>query len=82
MRGSGAGPIEVAFNALGMGLQVVRYEERTIASGTGAQAMAIIKMATGSNVGTGFGPGVDTDIVSASLKAPVNAAPRLRNSGV
>lgn len=80
IQGSGAGPIEAAVNALGSGLQVVSYEERAIGSGAGAQAMAIIEMATSGNAGTRFGAGVDANIVTASLKALVNAAQRLEHS--
>ncbi len=77
LRGSGTGPIEAAVNALGMGLQVVSYEERAVESGAHAQAMAIIEMTANATVGARFGAGIDSNIVTASLKALVNAAHRL-----
>lgn len=77
LRGSGTGPIEAAVNALGMGLQVVSYEERAVESGAHAQAMAIIEMTANATVGARFGVGIDSNIVTASLKALVNAAHRL-----
>jgi 2-isopropylmalate synthase len=81
--GEGNGPIDAAVHALrGLGhdLQVRSYEERSMgASGDGgeAQAIAVIEVAHHGDSRECFGVAIDGNIVTASIRALVNAAARL-----
>ncbi|MES2889182.1 MAG: 2-isopropylmalate synthase [Pseudomonadota bacterium] len=77
LHGSGAGPIDAAVDALGIGLRIDHFEERALASGANAQAWAVVEASLDGTVGSRFGAGVDANIVTASLKAVVQAAQRL-----
>jgi 2-isopropylmalate synthase len=81
LRGTGAGPIDAAVDALGVDLRVVHYEERAIGSGAHAQALAMVEAAVDTTTGTRFGAGLDANIVTASLKAVLHAAQRLGVGG-
>ena len=82
LTGEGNGPIDAAVHALrslGIDVQVRSYEERsTSASGDAgdAQACAFMELA---HAGTGerYGVGMDTNIVTASLKALLSGVNRL-----
>ena len=82
LTGEGNGPINAAVHALqtaGISVQVRSYEERSMApSGEGgnAQACAFMEIA-GKNSGEYYGVGVDSNIVTASLKALLSGANRL-----
>jgi 2-isopropylmalate synthase len=82
LNGEGNGPINAAVNALkcaGINIQVRSYEERSMLP-TGedgnTQACAFMEIA-GKNSGEYYGVGVDSNIVTASLKALLSGANRL-----
>jgi 2-isopropylmalate synthase len=88
LTGTGNGPIDAAVNAfqsVGIAIQVRSYEERAMsASGEGgnARACAFIEIApVGGGGGSEFyGAGVDTNIVTASLRAVIAGINRLQSS--
>jgi len=83
--GEGNGPIDAAVHALrsiGIEVQVRSFEERSIApseDGGNAQACAFLELtpATGSG-GDRYGVGVDSNIVTASIRAIVSGVNRLQ----
>ena len=83
VEGTGTGPID-AFVAglvvhLGTLLRVLDYHEHAIGSGADARAVAYLELRIGQPPGaaqTLFGVGIDTNIVSASLKAIVSGLVR------
>jgi 2-isopropylmalate synthase len=79
--GEGKGAIEAFVRAIeahtGMQLKVVDYSEHALGSGSDAEAVAYVKLRT-SEDGQAWGAGRDRDIVTASLRAVVRAANRLR----
>ena len=78
IEGSGNGPVSAFVNALstiGIALDVVDYSEHSVSAGSDARAVAYIET-TGSSGGPRWGVGIDSDIVTASLKALVSAANR------
>jgi 2-isopropylmalate synthase len=94
LSGEGNGPIDAAVHALqGMGVkvQVRSFEERSTTSskeGAEAQACAFLELmsagASGSAHGGGaerYGVGMDTNIVTASIKALVSGVNRLDAMG-
>ncbi len=87
LTGTGNGPIDAAVNAfqsVGIDIQVRSYEERAMsASGEGgnARACAFIEVAPAGRGGSEFyGAGVDTNIVTASLRAVITGINRLLSS--
>jgi 2-isopropylmalate synthase len=72
VEGQGAGPIEAFVEGvnkhLSTRLRVLDYHEHAIGSGADAKAVAYLELRLGDNV-TLFGVGIDSNIVSASLKA-------------
>lgn len=83
LSGEGNGPIDAAVHALqGLGVQVqVRsFEERSTkssANGGDAQACAFLELVSTSGGAERFGVGMDTNIVTASVKALVSGVHRL-----
>ncbi|MBO3704125.1 MAG: 2-isopropylmalate synthase [Candidatus Accumulibacter sp.] len=87
LTGTGNGPIDAAVNAfqsVGIHIQVRSYEERAMSpSGEGgnARACAFIEVAPAAGGGGEFyGAGVDTNIVTASLRALITGINRLEPS--
>jgi 2-isopropylmalate synthase len=82
LNGEGNGPINAAVNALkcaGINIQVRSYEERSMlpmGEDGNTQACAFMEIA-GKNSGEYYGVGVDSNIVTASLKALLSGANRL-----
>ncbi len=75
--GTGNGPIAAFVDALrtaGFDLDVLDYSEHAVSSGASAKAVAYVE--TKSQGTTRWGVGIDSDIVTASLKAIVSAANR------
>ncbi|MDE2093431.1 MAG: 2-isopropylmalate synthase [Burkholderiales bacterium] len=77
--GIGTGPIDAFVDGLathiGATLRVLDYHEHAIGSGADARAVAYLELrigAAGDDGQTLFGVGIDTNIVSASLKAIVS----------
>jgi 2-isopropylmalate synthase len=75
--GVGSGPIDAAVNAIGLDIQVLGYEERSVGCGADAQALAIIEVQSNAALGSKFGAGRHANIVTASLMALFNAIERL-----
>src|SRR5579862_4315930 len=83
IEGVGNGPIAAFVDALGKGcgvaLTVLDYHENAVGAGADAQAAAYVQIKSGGAKGgedTLFGVGMDSDIVTASLKAVASAATR------
>ncbi len=81
--GMGTGPIDAFVaglnEATGAALRVLDYHEHAIGSGADARAVAYLELRVGRDGGEGqtlFGVGIDTNIVSASLKAIVSGLSR------
>jgi 2-isopropylmalate synthase len=82
--GLGAGPIAAFVDglnrSLAMPVRVLDYHEHSIGSGADARAAAYLELRIGDAV-TLFGVGIDTNIVSASLKAIVSGVHRAAQRG-
>jgi 2-isopropylmalate synthase len=78
VQGAGNGPIDAFVEALaaasGETIRVLDYHEHAIGSGANAQAVAYLELRIGER--TLFGVGMDSNIVSASLKAIVSGLQR------
>jgi 2-isopropylmalate synthase len=81
IEGIGNGPIAAFVDALkegcGIALNVADYHEDAVGAGADAQAAAYVQIEAPGK-GTLFGVGMDSDIVTASLKAVASAATRAR----
>jgi 2-isopropylmalate synthase len=77
LRGTGNGPIAATVNALGLPLRIDNYEERALAHGADASALAIVEAARDGQPGNKFGAGRHANIVTASVLAVLSAARRL-----
>jgi 2-isopropylmalate synthase len=75
LQGKGNGPIDAFVQALGLDIRVMDFHEHAIGSGANAQAASYIELRL-NNGATGFGAGVDSNIVKASFKAIVSALNR------
>src|SRR5205085_485454 len=83
IEGVGNGPIAAFVDALkrecGIGLTVLDYHENAVGAGADAQAAAYVQIRDNGGNGAGgtlYGVGMDSDIVTASLKAVASAATR------
>ncbi|KQW36776.1 2-isopropylmalate synthase [Rhizobacter sp. Root404] len=83
--GHGTGPIDAFVSGLaahvGLPLRVLDYHEHSIGSGADARAVAYLELRIGAEAGSAqtlFGVGIDTNIVSASLKAIASGLARAR----
>lgn len=77
LKGVGNGPIAAFINALaevGVDIRVQDYAEHALSSGGDAKAAAYVECAVGDQVL--WGVGIDSNIVTASLKAVISAANR------
>ncbi|WP_153115748.1 2-isopropylmalate synthase [Rhodocyclus tenuis] len=83
LTGEGNGPIDAAVHALraiGIDLQVRSYEERSIGSsveGGNACACAFVEVSARGVSGDRYGVGIDSNIVTASIRALLSAARRV-----
>src|SRR5439155_27105905 len=79
IEGVGNGPIAAFVDALqrecGVELTVLDYHEDAVSAGADAQAAAYVQI-RGSGAGTLYDVGIDSDIVTASLRAVASAATR------
>ena len=81
MEGVGNGPISAFCDALatiGIGARVLDYAEHALTEGTDAQAAAYVECEIGGQVF--WGVGVDTNTVTASMRAVLSAVNRSRRS--
>ena len=82
IEGAGNGPIAAFVDALkegcGIAVTVLDYHENAVAAGADAQAAAYVQIRSAGARGdeTLYGVGMDSDIVTASLKAVASAASR------
>jgi len=80
IEGVGNGPIAAFVDALGLdcniALNVLDYHEDAVSAGADAQAAAYIQIRNGDDA-TLYGVGMDSDIVTASLRAVASAATRV-----
>ncbi|TXT41386.1 MAG: 2-isopropylmalate synthase, partial [Comamonadaceae bacterium] len=83
LTGMGNGPIDAAVHALqgvGIKVQVRSYEERSTRASTDAgdaQACAFLELVSAAGGPERFGVGMDTNIVTASVKALLSGVNRL-----
>ena len=79
IEGAGNGPIAAFVDALrgdcGIELTLLDYHEDAVGAGADAQAAAYVQIRE-NGAGTLYGAGMDSDIVTASLKAVASAAAR------
>jgi 2-isopropylmalate synthase len=82
--GHGTGPIDAYVDALGAAtgtvFTVVDYREHAVGAGADAAAVAYVEART-KDGRTLFGVGMDTNIVTASLRAVTSAVNRMRRDG-
>ena len=80
IEGVGNGPIAAFVDALcrdcDIALSVLDYHEDAVSAGADAQAAAYVQIRDGGDA-TLYGVGMDSDIVTASLRAVASAAPRV-----
>jgi 2-isopropylmalate synthase len=80
IQGKGNGPIDAFVDGLakasGQTIRVVNYHEHSVGTGSGAQAVAYLELRIDER--TLFGVGMDSNIVSASLKAITSGLRRSR----
>ena len=76
--GEGNGPVEAAVAALGVPIRVQGFEERSMGEGADAAAVAIVEVAMDGVAGSCFGAGMHRNTVTASVRAIVSAANRIR----
>ena len=76
LAGCGNGPIDAFLDALDLDVQVHHYEERALAHGSDAAAIAFIELSGDFITGSTFGAGIHENIVTASLLAVLSAVNR------
>ncbi|MGH8175370.1 MAG: 2-isopropylmalate synthase [Steroidobacter sp.] len=81
LHGEGNGPIDAIVDALGLRVDVLSYEEHSIASGSDARAVAFVEITTPARA-TLFGVGMHENIVTASLLAVLSAVNRALQRGL
>lgn len=75
LTGQGDGAISAFVNALHLPVRVMDYHEHAIGTGTETQAACYIEVKIG-DAPTGFGVGIDRDIVTASFRALLSSLNR------
>ena len=78
--GKGDGAISAFVAALGVPVRIMDYHEHAIGTGTDTRAASYVELRVGDS-GTGFGVGIDRDIVTASFQAVLSAVNRHINAG-
>jgi len=73
--GSGDGAISAFVNALDVPVRIMDYHEHAIGTGTDTRAASYVELRVGDSA-TGFGVGIDRDIVTASFRAVLSAVNR------
>jgi len=75
IQGSGDGAISAFVNALDVPVRIMDYHEHSIGTGTDTRAACYVEVRVGDSP-TGFGVGIDRDIVTASFLAVLSAVNR------
>jgi 2-isopropylmalate synthase len=78
LSGEGNGPVEAAVAALRVPIRVQSFEERSMGEGADAAAMCMVEVAMDGVAGSTFGAGMHRNTVTASVRAIVSAANRIR----
>ena len=78
--GKGDGAISAFVAALDVPVRIMDYHEHAIGTGTDTRAASYVELRVGES-STGFGVGIDRDIVTASFQAVLSAVNRHINSG-
>ena len=81
LHGAGNGPIDALVRALGLPVDVLSYEEKSMGHGSEARAAAFVEITTASRV-TLFGVGVHANILTASILAVLSAVRRAADRGL
>lgn len=81
--GKGNGPIDAFTDALnrhcGLDVKVVDYHEHAMGAGANATAVCYVEVRMDGEPATRFGVGIDSNIVTASLRAVISAVNRALN---
>ncbi|MDR2451857.1 MAG: 2-isopropylmalate synthase [Candidatus Accumulibacter sp.] len=83
LTGAGNGPIDAAVHALsilGIAVQVRSYEEKSMGKGEDAKACAFMEVMLSDSERECYGVGMDTNIVTASIRALLSGVDRLLES--
>ncbi|MGN6701940.1 MAG: 2-isopropylmalate synthase [Burkholderiaceae bacterium] len=75
VRGSGNGPIYAFIHALGLPVKVMDFHEHAVGAGADARAACYIELRVADKQ-TGFGVGIDANIVTASFRAVISGINR------
>ncbi len=83
LSGEGNGPLDALMHAIGVPVRIQHYEERVLAQGADARAVAVAEMAGADVAGSAFGVGIDANLVTASIRAVISGVNRAyaRTSG-
>ena len=81
LSGRGNGPIDALVHALGLSIDVLSFEEKSMGAGSEARAVAFVEITTPSRV-TLFGVGVHANTVTASILAVLSAVRRAAARGL
>ncbi|GAB1576750.1 2-isopropylmalate synthase [Bordetella petrii] len=73
--GTGDGAISAFVAALDVPVRIMDYHEHAIGTGTDTRAASYVELRVGDSA-TGFGVGIDSDIVTASFRAVLSAVNR------
>ncbi|MCD0505292.1 2-isopropylmalate synthase [Bordetella petrii] len=79
--GTGDGAISAFVAALDVPVRIMDYHEHAIGTGTDTRAASYVELRVGDSA-TGFGVGIDRDIVTASFQAVLSAVNRHLAGGV
>ncbi|SOZ17612.1 2-isopropylmalate synthase 2 (Alpha-isopropylmalate synthase 2) (Alpha-IPM synthetase 2) [Cupriavidus taiwanensis] len=80
VRGSGNGPIDAFIDALELPVRVMDYHEHAMNAGADARAACYVEVRVGDSP-TGFGAGIDANLVTASLRAVLSGVNRHLQAG-
>ncbi|NUO88892.1 MAG: 2-isopropylmalate synthase, partial [Cupriavidus sp.] len=80
VRGSGNGPIDAFIDALDLPVRVMDYHEHAMNAGADARAACYAEVRVGDSP-TGFGAGIDANLVTASLRAVLSGVNRHLQAG-
>ncbi|SOZ37963.1 2-isopropylmalate synthase [Cupriavidus neocaledonicus] len=80
VRGSGNGPIDAFIDALDLPVRVMDYHEHAMTAGADARAACYVEVRVGDSP-TGFGAGIDANLVTASLRAVLSGVNRHLQAG-
>jgi 2-isopropylmalate synthase len=75
VQGSGDGALAAFVDALDVPIRIMDYTEHAIGTGTDSRAASYVEMRVGDSP-SGFGVGIDSDIVTASFQAVLSAVNR------